>query len=263
MPITIVPPVAVSPKSIWDYLGTPKIAASYANSTSYVTLVNVSGEGLLTGIACVTDQRGYFRITIDGTTLADSFFSWRDDYRGCNGMGMLLRFKSSLHVEIRDSYRTTNAAFWCAYTLTGSEKVGEKYVVVRYPEAEGRDYVYLVEKYLTRDGRVFTVKTLKGCARLAEVRVSKQVYGRGEDIVGEVVFRNWKGEALSLDEVPAEFELKYAPAGRMLARKIRLSRNTLKFRIPVDKVPEGEYRIWTDLLGFANIPATCMVEGGW
>ena len=75
-------------------------------STSYVDIVNISGNGYLTGISqavgsAATAYNGQIKIIIDGSTIYDGDFSFVDPetYSAPQSLSFLLKFKSSLQVQ--------------------------------------------------------------------------------------------------------------------------------------------------------------------
>jgi len=147
---------------------TPKIVQGNANSTSYVTLVDVSGSGYLTSVSAFMDSysgtiRLFAEIIIDGTTvITDALVgvtSSSQYYGSANPIAGLFRFESSLKVNIRESYAVGTSRFIVGYILASAleEKLTERKEIVETPE---NTYEYTIEEWIASNGRKVTLRHL-------------------------------------------------------------------------------------------------------
>lgn len=97
----------------------PNFIANKVASTTYTTLVNVTGSGILTGISGISNngEKVYFRVYIDGVlkldtdTLDFGFAPGQSGQYGQNNLSCIHRFNTSLLVQYKGSTTGTQQGF--------------------------------------------------------------------------------------------------------------------------------------------------------
>lgn len=232
------------------------ITTGYANSKSYLSLVNVSGApGVLTAVGIAgADSYHYFRVSIDGNVVADEFLcaSLGASYEN-NGLGVNLPFEKELGVEIRDDVPSVLPRFWCSFTISSSKKIGEQ---VGVEEREGVGYVYSLGRFTAKE-KEYTIRALQGNARTSEISLERDTYFKSQLVKGMVKLKDWQNKPLR--ETKVGLILKLVGHTTVLERFAIgdvSGERTLEFKSP--EFP-GRLQLAADLAGYANFPATFTV----
>jgi hypothetical protein len=203
-------------------MGAKQVKASRVSgaTTSYVTLINITGEsGELKSIGIADGiQLHYFKITIDQNILVDEELSGTatGNVRGNTSLTIGLRFDDSLLVEARGSVKSPQTVYWAVVTTDSSKEVRMRSYVRDIDDAP---YRFEETTYERGDGTSYNVTTLIGPEKISELTTEQDVYQIGEPIRGRIVLRTAEGAPLYETFVP----IVVRPAGYQRAFPVPLS----------------------------------------
>ena len=235
------------------------IKTSHANNTVWVPLTHEIGKGgTLNGIGVAGGPyHHYFHIRLDGIDIVQDFLcAALTDYQN-NGIALNLPFDNELEVRIKDEpHPTSLTRFWAAYTVSSSERV--KYEMQENVKFGDTTYVYERETYRAKDGKEFTVQSLKGSQFIAEVIPDRDTFLPQENITGKVRLINYRGNPERKDVV----EVVIRPLGFMrIIGKPYILRNVVgeaHFKIPNPDL-KGRFEVVTTIPGWANEPGVILL----
>ncbi len=230
------------------------------SNINYVRMVDITGvDGTLTAIGVASGKNyHYFRITIDGSVVADDLLTGSNATVAAanNGLGVALPFDHSLLVEVRDAPSPSALTkYWAAWVTSHTETIGEG--ELRVEEFAGQPFLVRHVDY-GEDGHVrYSVETTEQPLLWSRVDLETDFYAPDESIDGTVTV--WQGpsqEPVFLDQV----ELIIRPYGftRVLdSRSVAIGDNVARFTFSdLQPLVHGRlFEIVADLSGFANIPA--------
>lgn len=172
-------------------------------TTEYVELLNISrASGELKSLA-VSDGIAYhkFRVTIDGTELADAYLTATSDgsVRSNAGLAVGLRFEQSLQVDVKASKFSPQTTYWAVACTDSSELIGRRTFVEDVGDAP---YRFERLSYRGDDEQEYEVTAAIGPEHLSRITVDDEG-GAGEyAITGLVELRSAAGEPISESIVP-------------------------------------------------------------
>lgn len=173
------------------------------HGTSYVTLLAISpASGELKSLG-VSDGRGYhsFRITIDGSILADAALSGTISGGGRSNTSLAigLRFEQSLLIEVSGSVTSPQTTYWAVASTDSSEPINRTEDV---QFIDGAPYRY---EYLTYRGTgesEYQVTVAMGLDRISRITLDNNVPISVNQITGSLELRSGDGGYLSESSVP-------------------------------------------------------------
>lgn len=256
-------------------------------TTSYVKLLDIpaaSGElkslGLSDGIAYHS-----FRVTIDGTVLADAYLSGTasGNVRSNTGLAIGLRFEQSLLVEVSGSSLSPQTTYW-AVACTDSSEFTDRILFVQV--IDGAPYLFERLRYRREDGTEYEVTVAVGPDRISKITLDEGVPISGEQVTGSIELRSGLGEHLSEETVPLVLRIDGSRRNHRILREsgevftINNVDGEARFALPQDwldqvTAPRDQYfyrrglppppypalygphvEIAADLAGYANYPAS-------
>lgn len=239
---------------------TARVAVSTANTTSYVTLLNVSGvDGVLTSVGVASGKNyHYFRITIDGATVVSDIMvgSNAQAVAANGGLGVALPFGNSLQVEIKDSPASPLTRYWAAYVTSHTQPFERPEIEV--VEHEGQPYLRESAVFGEDPSSRYRIETLLGPMQRSRVELRGDYFLSQEPVAGSVLL-----EAGPLDApVPVSVEgitLLVRPHGyRRVLDALEIGyvegRRDFEYR-GNELIRSGTFEIAAALDGFQNIPA--------
>lgn len=182
------------------------IAASYADRTSYVPLLHVTGaKGTLEGIGISGAKREhYFKIKIDNEVIHDGlnnshyFTKIQGKGEGNHSLATNFQFEEELEVQICDyPTRWINPRYWAAYQIETDQMTVEE-------EKEASEYTTrekLVYKQVDL-GDSQHISHLQGNRLTAQVKLEKDTYEYGEDLSLQIYAVDWRGNQSTLSRSP-------------------------------------------------------------
>ena len=172
-------------------------------TTSYVPLLNIpTASGELRSLG-VSDGIAYhsFRVTIDGTVLADAYLSGTasGSVRSNTGLAVGLRFEQSLLVEVSGSVLSPQTTYWTVASTDSSESTNRTQFTEFIDDAP-----YLFERitYQRQDGTEYDVIVAIGPDRISKIMLDEDVPTVGDHVTGTVELRTGNGEHLYEAIVP-------------------------------------------------------------
>jgi hypothetical protein len=172
-------------------------------TTSYVSLLSIpTASGELKSLG-VSDGIAYhsFRVTIDGTVLADAYLSGTasGNVRSNTGLTVGLRFEQSLLVEVSGSVLSPQTTYWAVASTDSSESTNRTQFVQVIDSAP-----YLFERitYQRQDGSQYNVIVAVGPDRISKIMLDEGAPTLGDRVTGTVELRSGNGEYLSESIVP-------------------------------------------------------------
>ncbi|USZ69100.1 hypothetical protein NGM10_05015 [Halorussus salilacus] len=191
-----------------------KAVANYADSTSYIDLLDITGsKGMLKAIGVSGGENNHcYKITADGDDVIHSphgvipHFSIANNPSGKNsGMVIGRAFDDSLTIKIKDDARTVAPRFWAVYRI--DSPITEEVEQTR--EETERNFAYIKNE----KGNV-TERVLQGRKNEVYISLERDIFtDEDQSIKGEITPVDWKGNMLK--EFPSdELELIVSVPGR-------------------------------------------------
>jgi hypothetical protein len=243
---------------------TPYVRVAPASSASNVPLVVVRGTGgVLMGVGVAGGICYHsFRLTIDGSVLADDFVVGSNTGAGNanGGVTMSLPFEQELKVEIRDDPTPSAITrFWTTFFTWHSEPISgpDRHV----ERIDGQEFLFQRTDFADAEGREYTIDELIGPRRWSYIELSADTFLATEEEYarGTLRLRGWRDvEPLSLDGA----QIAVRPAGRQ--RTLWFGSRPIeaegRFQIPLGELPQRVLlEAVADIKGFANVPASFVV----
>jgi hypothetical protein len=257
------------------------------STTSYVPLLDIpaaSGELKSLGVSDGIEYHS-FRVTIDGTTLADAYLSGTasGSVRSNTGLAIGLRFEQSLLVQVSGSVLSPQTTYWAVASTDSSEFTNRTTFT---QSIEGAPYLFERLTYGREDGTEYDVTMPIGPDQISKIVLDEGVPIPGEQVTGYIQLRSGNGESLSEETVPLVLRINPSRRNHIIRRESGEAftlDNVIgekRFALPQDwltatlreyfyrrdipgppyPAPYGPYvEIAADLPGYANYPASIVL----
>src|SRR5271166_6307419 len=219
------------------------------STTSYVPLLDIpaaSGELKSLGVSDGIEYHS-FRVTIDGTTLADAYLSGTasGSVRSNTGLAIALRFEQSLLVQVSGSVLSPQTTYWAVASTDSSEFTNRTTFT---QSIEGAPYLFERLTYGREDGTEYDVTMPIGPDQISKIILDEGVPIPGEQVTGYIELRSVIGEK------------RFALPQDWLTATLREYFYRRDIPGPPYPAPYGPYvEIAADLPGYANYPASIVL----